>query len=335
MFLVHLFFLAAVLSSAVRARTIPLEQKLDPVVGVLTVPIDGPGSPCETFNGAGAGTSCAQTFYAKWLESAGARAVFIPYDSDDATLTALLDGVNGVLFTGGSLENLTFSTPYMITAAKIFNAVKAKNDAGVFFPLHGTCQGFQVLNLLASMNQSVLVDDAFDSEDLMLPLDITWDGHHSSRIFDAQTAPADVVQTLMTENVTVNMHHDGVPVDRFEADAALADFFILVSTNFDRAGKAFVSTVESWEYPITATQWHPEKPAYEFRSSNNMNSSHTSSGIAAMQYMANFFVADARRNTQSFAPGDALFASLSAFTMPIVGAADVATSGYAWFVVRG
>ena len=330
-----LFYLTLQLSLAFALRGVPpSEQKIDPTIGILTVPLDDAASPCATLHGAGVGASCAQTFYVKWLESAGARAVFIPYDADDATLTALLDGVNGVLFTGGGLENLTWSTPYMQIAAKIFDAVKAKNDDGIFFPLHGTCQGFQVLNLLASMNQSVLVDNAFDSEDLMLPLDITWDGHHSSRFFDVQTAPGDIVQTLSTENCTVNMHHDGIPVSSFEADAALADFFILVSTNFDRAGNAFVSTVEGWEYPITATQWHPEKPAFEFRGSNNMNTSHTSTGIAAMQYMANFFVSDARRNTQAFAPGDPLFASLSAFSTPTVGAPDVATSGYSWYLVR-
>ena len=53
-----------------------------------------------------------------------------------------------------------------------------------------------------------------------------------------------------------------------------------------------------------------------------------------MQYVANFFVSDARRNTQAFVPGDPLFASLSAFTVPVVGAPDVATSGYAWYVLN-
>lgn len=325
--------LCALLATALALRAVPPEIKLDPVIGILTVPIDSPGSPCATLalpSSTSPHASCAQTFYVKWLESAGARAVFIPYDADDATLTALLDGVNGVLFTGGGLENLTFNTPYMVAASKVFNAVKKKNDAGVFYPLHGTCEGLQVLSLLASMNQSVVIDNAFDSENLMLPLDISWDGHHSSRIFDVDTAPGDIIDTLMTKNVTVNMHHDGVPVDVFEQNPALSSFFILVSTNFDRQGKSFVSTIESWAFPITATQWHPEKPAFEFRSTNNMNTSHISSGIEAMQYMANFFVKDARRNAQSFAPGDPLFASLSAFKTPIVGAADVATSGYSW-----
>lgn len=327
---------AAAASRAAASRAAPPpEQKLDPVIGVLTVPIDAPGSPCATLDAAGVSASCAQAFYVKWLESAGARVVFIPYDADDATLDALLGGVNGVLLTGGGLEaaGLAFDTPYMVAAAKLFDAVKAKNDAGVFFPLHGTCQGFQVLNLLASRNQSVVAYDAFDSEDLMLPLEISWDGHHSSRIFSADTAPGDVIGTLMSDPVTVNMHHDGVPVERFETNAALTTFFVLASSNADRAGKLFVSTIEAWQYPITATQWHPEKPAYEFRSSNNMNTSHTSAGVAANAYVARFFVADARRNTQAFAPGDPLFASLSALSMQTVGAPDVATSGYAWYVL--
>ena len=145
-------------------------------IGILSIPITSDDSPCvaltSTTTATSSGTtgssqvvpSCFTTFYPKWVESAGARAVMIPYDADNSTLTQILDSVNGVLLTGGSLENLTFSSPYMMTAAAVFSIVKAKNDAGLFFPLHGTCQGFQVLSLLASQNQSVMVYNAFDAE---------------------------------------------------------------------------------------------------------------------------------------------------------------------------
>lgn len=53
-----------------------------------------------------------------------------------------------------------------------------------------------------------------------------------------------------------------------------------------------------------------------------------------MQYMANFFVTDARRNAQAFSD-PALFAHYSAFSYPIVSAPDAATSGYQWLVFTG
>jgi len=186
----------------------------------------------------------------------------------------------------------------------------------------------QVLALLAARNASVVEYGAFDAEDLSIPLDITWDGHHSSRLFSADAAPAAVISTLSTRNATLNLHHDGVPVATFEASATLTDAYILLSTNFDRAGRSFVSTIEAWDYPITATQWHPERPAYEWRA---VGADHSADAVAAMQYIANFFVADSRRNIQSFTD-PVLFARYSAFSFPLVGAADAATSGFQWLV---
>lgn len=139
-----------------------------PTIGILSVPISSDGSPCATLRSVGGRSSCFASFYPKWIEQTGARAVFIPYDADNASLATILDSVNGVLFTGGELEDLAFDTPYMVTAAAIYAAALAKNDAGVFFPIHGTCQGFQVLALLASGNQSVMQYNAFDSENCEL-----------------------------------------------------------------------------------------------------------------------------------------------------------------------
>lgn len=132
----------------------------------------------------------------------------------------------------------------------------------------------------------------------------------------------------MTKNVTLNLHHDGVAVSRWVENTALQKMFILVSTNFDRAGKAFVSTLEGWTYPITGTQWHPERNQFEWRD-NSAN--HASEAITAVQYLANFFVTDARRNNQTFTDA-ALFARLSVFSYPWVNAPDAATSGYQWIV---
>ena len=132
----------------------------------------------------------------------------------------------------------------------------------------------------------------------------------------------------MTRNVTMNLHHDGVPVSRWEENSLLGAFFTLVSTNFERKGSAFVSTMEAWDYPITGTQWHPERNQFEWRVNND---DHSSDGIVAMQYMANFFVNDARRNIQQF-NDIPLFIKLSVYSYPWVNAPDASTSGYQWIV---
>ena len=44
----------------------------------------------------------------------------------------------------------------------------------------------------------------------------------------------------------------------------LADFFTLLSTTADGAGKRYVSTAQARRYPFVAAQWHPEKTSFEW-----------------------------------------------------------------------
>lgn len=50
----------------------------------------------------------------------------------------------------------------------------------------------------------------------------------------------------------------------FDKNAFLSGNFTILSTNTDRRGKAFVSTMEHNLFPVFGTQWHPEKNAFEF-----------------------------------------------------------------------
>lgn len=288
-----------------------------PVIGILTLPID----QCDSYisktptwfvvgkAGATAG-SCFTWFYVKWLEMAGARVVPIPYDANATVITSLLSSVNGVLFTGGGL-NLTPNTTYYQTAQLIFNTTIAANAKGVYFPLWGTCQGFQLLCVLAA-GTDVLEHNAFDSEDYSIPLNLTVDGL-VSRLFGPM--PVDIVQILAKEPVTTNLHHDGVTPDTFAAK--VSPLFTSLSTNLDRNGKAFVSTMEAKQFPIWGTQWHPERNQFEWDASMNIN--HSSSAIRAMQYMGNFFVDQARLNQNQFPSQASLSSALIYNFQPSAG----------------
>ena len=133
----------------------------------------------------------------------------------------------------------------------IYDAVLAFNEAGDFFPLWGTCMGFQVISIVASRNASVLELNGFDSEDLSLRLDLT----RAARDAPLLTSLSPGARTdLATKNITSNLHHDGVTPTAFAASNLSAAFQVL-STNKDRKGKAFVSTIAHRTLPITATQW--------------------------------------------------------------------------------
>ena len=152
-----------------------------PVIGVLSVPLSGgDAARCETAaarvdagrrraaDAPALNTSCFSAFYFRWLEAAGARALILPYDAEPALLAQLLDGVNGALLTGGELDaaGLAFDAPYMVAARQVLDTARRKVDAGVFFPVHGTCQGMQVIALLASGNASIMSYSAFDAENM-------------------------------------------------------------------------------------------------------------------------------------------------------------------------
>ena len=60
-----------------------------PVIGVLSQPVyDG-------------GYQYIAASYVKWIESAGAAAIVIPYDADEYQTREIFSQINGVLFPGG------------------------------------------------------------------------------------------------------------------------------------------------------------------------------------------------------------------------------------------
>lgn len=124
---------------------------------------------------------------------------------------------------------------------------------------HNTCNptknktkhktGFQTLNILAAQDPAVLSRNAFDSENIAWPLDLTAAGRSSSRMF--ADASAAVMTTLTTLNSTMNFHHDGIDTSVFQGNEKLNKFYRLISTNVDRKGRGFVSTIEAFEVPAT------------------------------------------------------------------------------------
>ena len=60
--------------------------------------------------------------------------------------------------------------------------------------------------------------------------------------------------------------------------------------------------VLAYDYPIYGTQWHPEKNNFEFRPELHIN--HSELGVRVSQYMANFFVNEARKSKRRFPSRD-------------------------------
>eukprot|EP00930_Biecheleria_cincta_P091285 TRINITY_DN80817_c0_g1_i1.p1 TRINITY_DN80817_c0_g1~~TRINITY_DN80817_c0_g1_i1.p1 ORF type:complete len:346 (-),score=35.87 TRINITY_DN80817_c0_g1_i1:158-1195(-) len=264
--------------------------------------------------------SCFTNVYDKWVQAAGARAVGIPYDALDANVTALhelLRSLNGIVFTGGGLDLADTSSPYYRTGKYIFDWVKHTNDQGIYYPLTGHCMGFQYLAILASGdNSSVLLRNSFDSEDLSLALSWTPAANASSWL---RRMPGSIKKTFSEEPSTTNLHHDGVTTASFFGSPQLSSFFDIISTNKDRKGKEFISTMEAKKYPILAVQWHPERNQFEWSSELGIN--HSMEVVIANAWTAFDFVRQARCNQ----PKDrnwALLRRFSTYTMQVVADGD-------------
>eukprot|EP01116_Phalansterium_solitarium_P004814 TRINITY_DN1597_c0_g1_i1.p1 TRINITY_DN1597_c0_g1~~TRINITY_DN1597_c0_g1_i1.p1 ORF type:complete len:320 (+),score=84.04 TRINITY_DN1597_c0_g1_i1:885-1844(+) len=259
-----------------------------PIIGIVSQPTP---SYLSQF-----GASYVVADYVKWVESSGARVVPIFYDADPAELKLQMSYINGLLFTGGGL-NLTAGVPYFDVARTLIEQAMSFNDAGDYFPVWGTCQGFQLLSISGAGYNSSVLQAGFDSVNLALSLNFTASAP-GSRLLSAAVANG-VYDVFRTEAVTQNLHVDGVDPQLYTSNPQLAASYDLLAWNLDRKGRPFGSMIEGRRYPFYATQFHPERNIFEWDLQETALS-HTYDAIFAMQYLGRFFANEARKSNHSF-----------------------------------
>lgn len=282
------FFPLLLLVLAVLAAAVDVKRNDWPIIGVFTQPSSSKEGNC---NG-----NCLYlaASYVKYLESAGARVVPINYYSSKSDLDKVFSSINGLFFPGGGAV-------FPQSAQYMFDKAVAANDAGDFFPVWGTCMGFQWLLISASRNADILDPPSgqMDAYNLSIPLDFTAEAKSSRLFSDA----GKLFGVLAKENVTMNNHHYGIFTDHFYQTDSLSSFFKVLSTNKDRKGVEFISTIEAFKYPIYGSQWHPEKNNFEYGKTDGIPNEaidHSPDAVAVSQYTATFFVDQARNNFHKF-----------------------------------
>ncbi|KAM4822971.1 gamma-glutamyl hydrolase isoform X2 [Urocitellus parryii] len=206
--------------------------------------------------------------YVKYLESAGARVIPIRLDLTHAEYEKLFKSINGWVLSVSSY------------------------DDGDYFPVWGTCLGFEELTYLVS--GECLLTHTEHTVAVTLPLNFTG-ATLQSRMF--QNFPADLLLSLATEPLTANFHKWSLSIKNFTLNEKLSKFFSVLTTNRDDKIE-FISSMEGYKYPVYGVQWHPEKAPYEWEKLQGI--SHEPNAVKTAFYLAEFFVSEARKNDHHF-----------------------------------
>lgn len=268
---------------AIGRGTMQASENEGPVIGIFTQDRD-------------ANSTYIAASYIKYIESAGGRVVPLHYDQPLDALAQNFAKLNGILFPGGDVSLTDLQSPFMVAAQYLVGQAVLANNRGDYFPIWATCMGFQLLSICTAQDPTVLVSNAFDAEDIANSLDFT-ELAPLSRLYTS-ISPS-LFAKLAVQNLTVNFHHDGVLPSSFETNEKLRDTFHVLSTNVDRAGKEYVSSIEGKVLPFYGVQYHPEKNPFEWDPSNTP---HSPDAIALAQELANFFVNESRKSGHKYDP---------------------------------
>lgn len=217
--------------------------------------------------------------YEEWVKREGADSVVLPKDFADDQVEDLFQSINGFLIPGASKSSSTRAVKAMVQ-----RAVRANTEEGDYFPIWGTCIGFEWL--VKIFGNTTL--DHFDAENLRLPLNFS-EVAPSSRTYAG--ASSSLVSWFAKEAITLNYHNWGITPEHFASNSGLASQFKVLATNLDRRGKVFVSHFEGATLPIYGTQFHPEKVEYYKARLHS-----TGHAIAGARYLGQFFVSEAMKN---------------------------------------
>lgn len=263
--------------------------------------------------------------YVKWIESSGAQVIPILLNKDDDYYERIFRKTNGLLLPGGdNLLDPQKQTPMMVAAKKLYRLAVEANDRGDYYPIWGTCLGFELLSVLTA-DKNVLSDCL--ANDILLKMDFVESGKmfEPSNYLDVSLGSKDyseaMVELMTKENLTYNFHHKCL-LEKSLGEASLDKFYRTLAYSTDPSGVRFISAFEAFEYPFFGVQFHPEKPSFEFVVKKDQTKlPHSQHARAVSRYFADFFVAQTRKNGHRIGVdeirNDLIYAYQPTYTAPL------------------
>jgi len=268
---------------------------LRPVIGIFaqqtsTITTTGPLSSYDLM---------VPSSYVNWVGQGGARAIPVLLGRPEGYYREIFNLTNGLLLPGGS-QGILPDEIYTEEGKLLWDLAKEANDNGDYYPIWGTCLGFEELSVLETGNGGVISLDV-EARNIALPLDLA-PAATTSRLFGSMDES--LVDALSKQNITFNSHSHGLLLSEYDNNAELNSFFQVLTTNVATAsgGEVFVSTMEAYKYPFYGTQWHPEKNNFEWslKEGSYTGTPHSSNAVRASIETAAFFVQEARKSGHTF-----------------------------------
>ena len=238
------------------------------VIGMVSVPL----TPNKKYFKV-CGDSYVSSTHIEWIKRKNITVLIIPHDTKN--LKYYFDRIHGLYIPSGGAFATSQVAYYKVCKSLIKMAIKS-NDMGYYFPIWGSCMGFQQMLIVADGMDNVngLLNNFDSYKHYKTNTRITLEGDRSKFIkgIDAKT-----LRNITKNKSTLHNHMLGISPDKFNKRRQLSAFYKIVSTSNDRKGKEFVNMIEGIHYPFYGVQWHPE-------AGDTMGS------------LANFFIKEVRKN---------------------------------------
>ncbi|XP_017127772.1 gamma-glutamyl hydrolase [Drosophila elegans] len=251
------------------------------------------------------------TSYVKLLEASGAHVVPIWIGRDRAYYESMMGQLNGILLPGGAVfideadrkARPDLTSDCVRSAEHIYQLAMERNqrarkqdDAGGYFPIWGTCLGFQLLLIHAAEDPRIRSD--CQPMRKAMPVKLV-DNYQKSQLF--KSLPHSVAEEMEKLPFACHQHRYCITKESLES-CAIANDWSPLATQKDPTGLEFITIIEHRRFPIFGCQFHPERAAFEqrFNAKDLCYLAHSSSGIELSQIFGSRFVDVCRRNTNRF-----------------------------------
>ena len=196
-------------------------------------------------------SSYIYTSYIDWISMSGEQSIIIPYTISESNLQILLNRLQGVIFTGGAIQNKqthssTQYTQLINTLFFIYKHAIHENNKGNYYPIFGTCLVNEILLMFARNKKNL--QESLDSHDKHGTFPLQLNTHSNLGKWFAPNMRAKMKNTPCV----THSHKYGNDISTIPG--------VKISSTLDN----FIDSIEFTDYPFYGVQFHPERPSTPF-----------------------------------------------------------------------